>query len=597
MKRAMAVTLTALGLCACPGPNPNTDACSARKVGDLVITEVMIDPDGIDTGNEWIEVFNTLGTPLDLRGITLFMREGASATKTHTIRAGTVPARGYFTLGDVRSGPNPQWINYSYGADLGSLPSASATLGLRCGTALTIDQMQYTRAAKPARSRMLNGALGGLPIDPDATTNDDETRWCDTPPGHVYLGSDNGTPQQPNPECLPEATLGTCIDATTNALRPVVPPGAGEVIVTEVLANPSVREATQEWFEVLALRSVDLNDVTVATATATDKLTASKCLRVEAGSYAIIARSADPFVNGDLPAPLITTTLSLANSNERLSLVLGDAGIDMAAITTSANGVAWQLDPTLLSAAANDDPASFCHATQPWGADGGGDWGTPAAANTACPARPDGGTDSGVPDAGDPNSCFDPGLGASRPIDRPVVGDVVLTEVMADPVLVADTAGEWFELLVKRDLDLNGVVLASEGTAASDSTTLSSSACMRVDAGTWALFAHSADPAVNGGLPPVAATFSFGLANSGALQTRFVRASSQGTELDRLAYPVTSTAVIAGASVMLVGGKVDPADNDVLANLCNAPTSQRFTLTDGGVGERGTPGAANGPCI
>lgn len=415
MKRVLTVTFAALAAWGCAPPT-SSDPCSARKAGDLVITELMIDPDSTDTGNEWIELFNTLGTALDLRGVTLYKREGAGATKSHTIRAGLVGPRGYFTLGDVRSGPNPQWINYAYGADLDTLPTASATVGLRCGTGLVIDEMQYTRAAKPARSRMLNGAVGGLPVDPDATANDDETKWCDTPLGHVYLGNNNGTPQQANPECQPEATLGTCIDPATNALRPVVPPGAGDVIVTEVLANPGVREATQEWFEVLAQRSVDLNDVTVATATGSDKLTSSKCLRVAAGSYAIIARSADPFVNGELPPPLITTTLSLANSNERIILTLGDAGIDMAAITTSANGVAWQLDPALLTAAANDDPASFCHATQAWLPDGGGDWGTPAAANTACAARPDGGTDDGgVPDAGDPTRASTRGWGRAGP--------------------------------------------------------------------------------------------------------------------------------------------------------------------------------------
>ena len=92
----VSIAAAAALLMSCPPP-PAPDACLGRVAGDLVISEVMLDPEGTDTGGEWIELFNTLGTPLDLKGLTLYVRDtDGSGAKTHAIRAGTAPARGYF---------------------------------------------------------------------------------------------------------------------------------------------------------------------------------------------------------------------------------------------------------------------------------------------------------------------------------------------------------------------------------------------------------------------------------------------------------------------------------------------------------------------
>jgi hypothetical protein len=375
----------------------------------------------------------------------------------------------------------------------------------------------------------------------------------------------------------------------------MTPPGLGDLIITEVLANPGVREATQEWFEVYARADVDLNDVTVSSATSSDTFTSANCLRLTTGQYGLIARSADTFVNGDLPPPLVTTTLSIANTNERLTLSRGDAGIDMAAFTASAKGIAWQLDPTKLDPASNDDPANFCHASTLWSLDGG-DLGSPGQPNPPCPPPSDGGvTDGGTPDAGDPNQCYDTGLAAPRAIVRPIIGDVVVTELMPAPTPPAAT-NEWFEVLFKADTDLNGLVLANEGGA---STTLPGGNCLHVTGGTWALFARSADPLTNGGLPAVTATYNFTMADSaiGAVpQSRWVSVSSQGVEFDRLAYPLGTGSVASARSVQLDGGFVDAAANDGLTNLCNTPVTTTFLKPDGGAGDHGTPGAPNVPC-
>jgi hypothetical protein len=575
--RPLWIGLCALALLRCGPPPTNTDLCKGRLAGDLVITELMLDPEGTDTGSEWFEVYNTLGTALDLKGMVLFTRDtDGSGAKSHVIRAGSAPAQGYFTFGDVRSGPNPSWIGYSYGDALGSFGNGRGVVGIKCGTTV-FDEVTWTKVAKPNRSRSLD------PTQPKSSTgNDDETKWCDTQAGAIYFGANAGTPGQPNATCQVEAMVGTCLE--NGVARPVRPPGPGDLVITEIMANPKVASAVSgEWFEVLATNAVDLNDVTIATPTTDTQIKSMACVPVSTGEYVLFARSSDTFINGNLPTPKLTYSLTLTDSNSRLSLRRGDAGIDEAAYTTAADGIAWQLDSNKLDVAANDDPASFCKATKKWNPlvpDGGTDFGSPGEANEACPFA-DAGNDGGT-DAGDPNSCFDADAGVSRPIVKATTGDFVITEFMPDPVVVGDSSGEWFEVLSNGAADFNGMQMSGN----TGLTSVNSSTCLRYPSGALLLFARSADPAINGGIAPVASTFGFDLVQSNG---KIVLFTDAGT-VDQ----VTWTTVGAGKSKQLDANKQDSVQNDVLANFCDSVAL--IALTDGGVGDKGTPGSLNQVC-
>ncbi|MEW5742198.1 MAG: lamin tail domain-containing protein [Myxococcota bacterium] len=575
MRRALLATIAATLWCACGPSTTTTDPCVGRKAGDLVITEVMADPEGTDTGKEWIEIFNTLGTPLDIKGMVIqFKDTDGSGLKSHTIRAGTVPARGYFTLGDVRSGPNPAWINYSYADALGALGNTRGVVTVRCGMT-TLDEMSWTVAAKANRSRMLDGAN-----DPNDQTNDFEAAWCDTPAGTVYFDTSAGTPGAANPVCVPEATTGTCVDNGT--VRPISVPQAGDLVITEVMANPQASsDTTGEWIELLARASVDLNDLTLYTSTGDSKITSGDCLRVNSGEYVLLARSADTFVNGGLPTPKALFNTSFADStNQRIGFSRGDAGIDEIALYASTAGRAWQLDPTRLDPGSNDNPDNFCRAPSRWNPDGGGDYGSPGVANPDCPV------DAGM---ANPDECIDPISLAVRPVVRPNPGDVVITEWMPDPNAASDTNGEYIEVLFKADADLNGLSLSHD----TSTTRLSSPNCLAVTANTFAVFGRNTDPAQNGGLPALSGVLTFGLTNSGA-HTLAVTGVDGGV-LDSVTYSNSS----AGVSSQLSLGFVDPADNDVAGNVCATPAGVRYgtALPDGGVmGDRGTPGRVNVSC-
>jgi hypothetical protein len=313
---------------------------------------------------------------------------------------------------------------------------------------------------------------------------------------------------------------------------------------------------------------------------ATDTIESPTCLRVPRGTYALLARSADSFLNGGLPAPLAVYSLSLSNANERVVLRHGDAGVDDVVLLPGASGIAWQLDPARLEPASGDDPSRFCKAPRRWHLDGGGDLGSPGAANPSCDGGVPTPVDAGWAHGGD---CIDPLSHRARPVRRPTLGDLVITEWMPNPSAVPDALGEYFEIRVNGDVDLNDLVL---GDASNETRTLRSSECLSADAGSYLVFAATADAGANGGLPRVAGVVPFSLGNT--TDSIWIRGVDGGL-LDAVSYTTSAP----GQSTQLRAGLAQPADNDVASNLCFTPDTGG---TRYGAGDLGTPGRANVAC-
>jgi hypothetical protein len=174
----------------------------------------------------------------------------------------------------------------------------------------------------------------------------------------------------------------------------------------------------------------------------------------------------------------------------------------------------------------------------------------------------------------------------TRQIVPLTAGDLVFTEVMPDPKLVSDAVGEYYEVLIKADADLNGLAIAYDGTAR---LTLSSATCLRVTAGTRLVFARSdvSDPGnleFNGGIPLVDFVSTFQLTNSNA---HTLSASVGEVDLDSFTY----TGSAAGVSTQVDPDFETPEGNDDAANLCATPLGTTY-----GAGDRGTPNLPNVQC-
>jgi hypothetical protein len=170
----------------------------------------------------------------------------------------------------------------------------------------------------------------------------------------------------------------------------------------------------------------------------------------------------------------------------------------------------------------------------------------------------------------------------SRPIVRPTVGDVIITELMPNPAGL-DADREWLELLVARDVDLGGVEIAA-GPDGPRYTLGDDGACWRVRGGTHLVLARRAAAAENGGLAGVDAPLAFGLGNDGG----DLRVSSEGALIDAVSYD--GAAVEEGRSLSLAPLHTDPVDNDDAASWCPAGGAAY------GPGGAGSPGAPNPAC-
>jgi hypothetical protein len=153
-----------------------------------------------------------------------------------------------------------------------------------------------------------------------------------------------------------------------------------------------------------------------------------------------------------------------------------------------APGASWSLDPDQMTVTGNDRRDAWCSGVDSFGA---GDLGTPGAANPSCGASGPEAEDSG--DTG----ADDTGPSETSEGAAPAVGEVIITELMVDPVAVADALGEWVELTNVSDhtLDLGGCMITDDGRngAMIPAGTL-------LAAGERLVLSRSDDDSVNGGL-------------------------------------------------------------------------------------------------
>ncbi len=545
-------------------PIDATGSCQAGLLsGDLVITELMANPDGSDSGQEWWEIHNVSSIEINLAGMELVnsQADGGSESK-HVIGEDViVPPGGYVVVGAALPEIAASWQSYSYGGDagegnLGDLRNGGGRLALRCGETI-IDAVTYLEVADGA-SRIFDGGTA-----PDASANDDTTRWCDSTVGSADLIG-LGSPGAANESCM-VAVPGKCLEDGVE--RDIVPPMAGDIVLSEFMSNPEGTDGGLEWFELYAAASFDLNGLQVgADLTSLDPLiTSNECVSASAGDYFLIANDLDTALNGGLPPVDFTFDFALGNSAGSLVVAYGDQALDSMAWDTSlsTSGAAANLDPDFFDPLLADDAANWCASTTPYG--GGVQLGTPGSANEECAIAP--------PDG----ECLE--NGRFRPTVPPGPGDLIITEFHANPEVVDDADGEWFELFVNADVDLNGLQLGRDAGAVEQD--LVARDCLAVNAGTYVVFAASSDPLVNGGIPEVDHPLEFSLNNT----NRGVFVGHGDVVLDAVTY----TATAAGAASSLSADSLDVSSNDDEGNWCAA-------VDPYGDGDLGTPGAANPQC-
>jgi DNA/RNA endonuclease G (NUC1)/PKD repeat protein len=181
---------------------------------------------------------------------------------------------------------------------------------------------------------------------------------------------------------------------------------------------------------------------------------------------------------------------------------------------------------------------------------------------------------------------------------------LVITEFMADPAKVADSAGEWVELYNPGDsaVDLRGWQLVS-GPSATPTERHTVATSVVVPARGFVLLGNNPDPALNGGAP-VAYSYAAAIALNNSNTDWLALKRPDGSLADSVAYSASTftgtTRTIGTPTFTPAGGvariAVDLAvDRTVVAagNWRAATTAELY-----GMGDRGTPGTGSyGPVV
>jgi len=193
-----------------------------------------------------------------------------------------------------------------------------------------------------------------------------------------------------------EASSSTIDPAGTNSScsTGIVCPQAGDIIVSEIMQNPSaVDDNLGEWFEVYNTSNVDidLEGWTISDLGA-DNHTISNGgpLILASNQYLVFGINANSSTNGGLTVDYEYSSLILSNGDDEIILTcdpLGAVvGIDTVAydggpIYPDPTGASMSLNPSNLGGVDNNVGMNWCESTTPYG---NGDFGTPGSANDAC---------------------------------------------------------------------------------------------------------------------------------------------------------------------------------------------------------------------
>ncbi len=364
----------------------------------------------------------------------------------------------------------------------------------------------------------------------------------------------------------------------------------GDLVINEFQANPTVvSDADGEWFEIYNQLGddVDLEGLVISDLGG-ESFTVSGSLVIPGRGYLVFGINDDTAANDGVAVDYVYSGFLLGNSGDEIVLNNGSADIDQVAWDSSwgiSSGYAMQLD---MSA------GGWCAATDLYGAS---NYGTPGAANGACAVSHDadgdgyddmgyGGTDCDdtdpsvhpgaydIPADGIDQDCdgSDAGGGGTITVSSLAAGDLVITEFQANPAVVSDSDGEWFEILnqLGDEVDLEGLVISDLG---GESFAVVGS--LIIPSGGYLVFGINDDPGANDGVTVDYVYTGFYLSNT----SDEIVLNNGSTDIDQVTWD-SSWGVTSG-----------------YAKQYDVPAMSWCDATDMyGASNYGTPGTSNGPC-
>lgn len=170
----------------------------------------------------------------------------------------------------------------------------------------------------------------------------------------------------------------------------------------------------------------------------------------------------------------------------------------------------------------------------------------------------------------------------------PLPGDLIITEIMNNPAVVNDSAGEWFEIHNTSSvaIDLDGLVVRHQGPTVDPNATVTINASVIVPAGGYAVLGNNGNSATNGG---VAVDYVYSGVNLANTTDYLAIEDGLGSTIDEVQWSSTSGLNPNGKSRNLDPLFFSDLDNDDDTHFCEASSMM-------GGGDAGTPGQSNDAC-
>ncbi|MDR1380432.1 MAG: lamin tail domain-containing protein [Tannerella sp.] len=359
--------------------------------GDVIINEVMADPVGLTElpATEYVEIYNVSGNDISLSGWK-FLYDGKETALPNVV----LPAGVYAVL--YRSGRDMTVAEGALSLGVDGFPSALAntgkTVGLKNSNGIMIDELAYPKATAGKSYERSDGGAWHSSTDKKGGT-----------PGAVNspaASPDPTTPTDPKPDPKPEPP----VSPEDNSVP-------GNVIINEVMADPVGLTELPET-EYVEIRNVSGKNISLSgwTFVYDGKETALPDVMLPAGVYAVLFRTGRDMLiaDGALSLEVDKFPSALANTGKTTGLKnSGGVTIDEVAYPKATRGRSYE----------RSDDGTWHLCTDKKG-------GTPGALNSSAASS-------------DPTTPTEPEPKPEPPVspeDHSVPGDVIINEVMADPV-------------------------------------------------------------------------------------------------------------------------------------------------------------------
>jgi len=324
--------------CGCVDETGMRRAIVATPLNALRINEIFPNPDGSDTGKEWIEIKNISEQRFDLHGVKITSINVATGKQ----RVWQTSENSCFSMGP---------------GDLVLLSNAPLTLGTSTINFILEGENLYNDASQLVLSNAdkslvydqvsYNNSRSGVSFNRRQEKNGQDD-FCFSKSESVFEGI--GSPGVENEPC------GLVCLNEGSEWMPILTPLTGQVLLNEIYSNPEGTDNGRDWVELWnpSAQGVHLNGLWVSQkkdeSVRRYELQSSKCLYFPAGSYFVVA--GENAVLDNVRVDVMITGLDFYSSAAGIFSVenANAEAVDMAEPKNPASGVSAQVSFTTSTA-------------------------------------------------------------------------------------------------------------------------------------------------------------------------------------------------------------------------------------------------------